>query len=287
MHTTTIDALLDRYDTLLFDAYGVLVRAQGAVPGAPELIQRMREEGRPFFILTNDASRSIPRAAARYQELGLPIAPDQVITSGSLLSRYARENDLAGARALVLGVPDSLDYARDASLDLHLPHYDALTRDPYDVFVLAELPEPGLRDYLGAFLSGLLATLDAGHTPHLVLPNPDLFYPRDAHTYGITAGSAAAMFEQTLRERYGEDAPTFTRLGKPHPYIYEQGALLAGVPKDRMVMIGDQWATDVLGALRFGIDAALVTTGVITEQHLADAPKEAQPTWLLPNLSQP
>ena len=61
--TTSIPALLERYDAFLLDAYGVLVYGQGAIPGAAELIAHLNAIDFPFVVLTNDAGRS-PRSAA-------------------------------------------------------------------------------------------------------------------------------------------------------------------------------------------------------------------------------
>ena len=73
--TITIDALLDRYDAILFDAYGVLVHGSGAMPGAAELLDRLNREGRPYFIVTNDASKLPATAAAATSASGCPSTP--------------------------------------------------------------------------------------------------------------------------------------------------------------------------------------------------------------------
>ena len=51
----TMETLIERYDILLFDAYGVLVHSTGALPGAIELIDRLNQIGKTYYILTNDA----------------------------------------------------------------------------------------------------------------------------------------------------------------------------------------------------------------------------------------
>ena len=52
----------------------------------------------------------------------------------------------------------------------------------------------------------------------LILPNPDLIYPRGEHSFGIAAGGVALLFEAALRRRYpGRDDLAFVRLGKPQP----------------------------------------------------------------------
>jgi ribonucleotide monophosphatase NagD (HAD superfamily) len=54
---TDIDHLLERYELILLDAYGVLLDKRGALPGARELISRLNSEQRPYYLLTNSASR--------------------------------------------------------------------------------------------------------------------------------------------------------------------------------------------------------------------------------------
>ena len=50
--------LLSRYDGVLLDVYGVLLDAQGPLPGAAELLGELQRTGRQYAIVTNDASRS-------------------------------------------------------------------------------------------------------------------------------------------------------------------------------------------------------------------------------------
>jgi putative hydrolase of the HAD superfamily len=44
-------------------------------------------------------------------------------------------------------------------------------------------------------------------------------------------------------------------VSKPHPAIFAAGAAALGLPADRVVYVGDRWATDVVGALRSGLSA--------------------------------
>lgn len=278
--TTTALELSERYDVVLFDAYGVLVRSDGAIEGAAELITRLNAAAKPYFVLTNDSSRLISTSAARYHEVGLDIPVERVITSGSLLTRYYREHDLIGAPSLVLGEGDAVEYVRRAGGEVIAPSPDARA----EVIVIGELSSSDLGAVLNDILTVTLRAIDAGRPPRLVLPNPDLIYPRSADTYGLTAGSIARMFEVILADRYpGREPITFDRLGKPHPFIYEEGAVLAGVDKSQMVMIGDQLATDVRGALDFGVDAALVRTGLTSLDNLGDD-WPCTPTWLVSSL---
>ncbi|GAB6047620.1 hypothetical protein JCM19379_14440 [Methyloparacoccus murrellii] len=95
---TTVEALSDRYQALLFDAYGVLVHADGPLPGAVELLRWLRQAGKPFYVVTNSAARLPEVAAERYRRFGLDLQPTQIITAGSLLGPYLRAAGLLGCR---------------------------------------------------------------------------------------------------------------------------------------------------------------------------------------------
>ncbi len=84
----SIEKLTARYSVLLLDAYGVLVHTSGALPGAAQLIDTLNRTKKPYYILTNDASKLPATSAELFQGFGLAIAPDSIITSGSLLTDY-------------------------------------------------------------------------------------------------------------------------------------------------------------------------------------------------------
>lgn len=249
---TTIASLLERYDGVLLDAYGVLVDAGGLLPGAAALLAELDRRGTPFAIVTNDASRSPATWAARFARHGVAVAPDRVVTSGSLLPAYFRDRGLAGARTCVLGTEDSIAYARQGGgVPIALEPGMALD-------VLAVCDDSGTPFALGIELafSAVVRAIEAGRRPALVLPNPDLIYPKGGAEYGFTAGAMALLIEAALARRLPGEGLRFDRLGKPAPHLLAEARRRLG--GGRVVMIGDQLETDVAGARAAGIDAALL-----------------------------
>ncbi len=193
--TITIDALLDRYDAILFDAYGVLVHGSGPLPGAGELLTRLNREARPYFVVTNDASKLPATAASRYQRFGLPIDASRILTSGMLLAGHFAAAGLGGRRCAVLGPPDSMRYVADAGGDVVQPD------EAFDVLVIGDESGFPFLDWADAALSSLFVSIDEGRPVHLVVPNPDLIYPGGGG-FGFAAGTIANMFEGALALRY-------------------------------------------------------------------------------------
>lgn len=273
----SVDKLMAKYPVLLLDAYGVLVHAKGALPGAVELIDALNHQKKPYYILTNDASRLPASSAERFQNFGLAIEAGKIITSGSLLTAYFARHQLKEKPCAVLGPQDSTRYVELAGGLVVDP------ADPFEVLVIGDESGYPFLETVDTVLSGLFNTFDDGAAVHLVLPNPDLIYPKAGNDFGIASGSIALILEAALQRRYPfRPELKFVRLGKPHAAIFEEAAERSGTRN--MVMIGDQLETDVRGAVEFGIDSALVGTG-IANVNLQSVDKAMQPTYFLKNLN--
>ena len=272
----TARELIATYDALLIDAYGVLVDARSALPGAAELIAAAAEANRRVVVVTNDASRLPATVAARFARFGLAIDADQIVTSGSLIAAAFAARGLAGARTAVLGPADSIAYGEQAG-GVVVP--TSATAD-YDAIVVCDEAGYPFLEAVDAVLSALFRLIDRGRCPALLLPNPDLIYPDGRGGYGVTAGGAALLLEHALARRYPDAPPRFDRLGKPHRPIFDEALRRAGVAAERAIMIGDQLETDIAGARAAGIDAALVDSGISRWQPGHAAPALA-PTHLL------
>jgi HAD superfamily hydrolase (TIGR01459 family) len=250
--------LIARYDAFFLDAYGVLVRSDGALPGAAAFLDRLRAAGRGFLILSNDASRSVETSWQRYRGFGLPIERDQIITSGMLLRDHYAAMGLAGAPTIVLGTRDSEQYVRDAGGQPVAADDEAAA-----VIVVADDDGYDFLETVNQVVTVLFHRLDQGLRTHLVLPNPDLLFPRGAGAYGVTSGAIAVMLEGVLRLRDPGDSLRFVPLGKPHPPIYAAGLARSSMQdKRRILMVGDQLVTDIRGAADFGLDSLFVESGV-------------------------
>jgi HAD superfamily hydrolase (TIGR01459 family) len=271
----SLDRLIERYDGFLFDAYGVLVHGDGIMPGARETIERVKRVGKPYFLISNDASKLPQSAAIRYRRFGLPVAADRILTSGLLLKPYFERHRLDGVRCAVLGTADSERYVQIAGGRLVPVEAD------FDVLVVGDETGYPFLPKVDAAMSSLFRQLDEGRSIQLVLPNPDLIYP-SGEGFGLAAGSIALMFEAALARRYPQRSDlVFARLGKPEPHLYHEA--IARIGSRNVVMIGDQVETDIAGANAAGIDSVLLVTGVSTS-NLQGVPREHRPTWWIPTL---
>ncbi len=269
-----VEELIERYSVLLLDSYGVLVHSSRPVPGAVELIAALNQLGKRYFVLTNDASTLPENRARRFKRAGLDIEADRIISSGILLAGYFEERGLIGAPCIVLGPADGLRYVQIAGGRVVSPSQD------FEALIVADQSGFPFLETLDRALSALIRKIDRSESVHLLLPNPDIIFPSEAG-FGFASGSVVLMFEAALALRYPtNDGLRFERLGKPHTAIFDEAFRRSGTMD--MVMIGDQLETDIKGANAFGIDSALVDTGVVGEA--TPIPPDARPTYRLRSL---
>lgn len=269
--------LCRRHEAILLDAFGVLVDASGALPGAGDAVRSLRSEGRPFLVVTNDASRSPERAAARLNRLGIPVDAVHIMSSGMMIGPSLLAHNLGASRVVVLGTEDSARYASDVGAQVVKPS----PSDPADAVVIADEGSDSLLDTMDDLLSMLVEAHHQGRSTRLLLANPDLVYPTGSRRFGFTAGSFALMIEHALRTLIGDSAPRFEVLGKPATLHFN--AALERVGTRDAVMLGDTLHTDVAGANQIGIKSAIVLTGVTTREA-AISSIEHSPTYLLADL---
>ena len=242
-HVPDLDALADRFDAFLLDAFGVLNIGETAIPGVAERIAGLRARGKQVMVVSNAAG--FPHAALleKYARLGFSFTAEQVVTSrATLLSA------LGDRRGLRWGLMATRSTGlRDLEgLDLTYLEEDPAPYAEVDGFLMI-----GSAAWTDERQRLLEATLQANPRPVLV-GNPDIVAPRES---GFS--TEPGHFAHRLADVTGI-APEF--FGKPFGNIFDLAfARLDPIPdKSRILMVGDSLHTDILGAQVAGVRSALV-----------------------------
>ncbi|EFR89802.1 HAD family hydrolase [Listeria innocua FSL S4-378] len=72
-------------------------------------------------------------------------------------------------------------------------------------------------------------------------------------------------------------------IGKPESIIMEQALAKLGVQKDEAIMVGDNYETDIMAGINYGMDTLIVHTGFTSKEALTT--KEIQPTYAVTKLT--
>ena len=77
--------ILDEFDGLILDGYGVINVGDNLVAGIEDLLQQAADRNKPVVVLTNGGSFESSLAAEKYVKWRLPIMPDAVVSSRDAL----------------------------------------------------------------------------------------------------------------------------------------------------------------------------------------------------------
>jgi HAD superfamily hydrolase (TIGR01450 family) len=199
--------------------------------------------GKRVLVLTNSASQTPEVARAKYRRLGFDFAPEDVVSSREALKHalVGRPEPIWACMAQPTAGVEELGVRAVLLADDPQPYEEA------DGFILL-----GSAGWTSVRQDMLEAALRRRPRPALV-GNPDIVAPREA---GLTP--EPGHYAHLLADRL-ELAPVFC--GKPYRNIFDLAlARIGGVPRERILMVGDSLHTDVLGGAAAGIRTALVTS---------------------------
>lgn len=245
-----ISTLANRYDALLLDLWGVVHDGSHLYPGVKETLIQLRKANKKIVMISN-----APRRAARVEKVlhGLGVLPemyDGVMTSGEAGYQWLASGQAPWSKRYYYIGP-----AKDADVldGLSFTRVDDIKECDFLLNVGFGSEEESTGDWMP-----LLRAARRGKKPMLCL-NPDLEVVKQTGERFACAGVIAQAYAQLLGE--------VIWFGKPYPAIYESALkLLAPVPKERVLVVGDSLDTDIKGAIDNGMDSLLVTGGIL-RQH--------------------
>ena len=247
-------SIIDKYNVVFFDAFGVIKNYQGLVPGIERTFDYLEKESKEYYIVTNDASRSPEQLAESYQMLGLTaISADRIVSSGMLTKEYL---DLKVQDGIVayLGTPQSAHYIQSSGLTI-MPVSEINSTDFNKVSALIFLDDEGFN-----WCEDLNKTVNLlrKRTIPAIVANTDHAYPLSVNDVSIAIGGIASMIENIVGKK-------FIRFGKPDSqmfmFAYDLIREYRSIGKKEIVMVGDTLQTDILGGNKFGLDTVLVLSG--------------------------
>ncbi len=236
----------------LIDMDGVLVRGSTPVAGAGRFLERLREAGAEYLILTNNPMYTQGDLSHRLTSIGLAVESRRIFTSAMATAAFVKSQPHNG-KAFVIGESGLTGPLHDAGIII-------TDTDPYFV-ILGET-----RAYSFEAVTTAVRLIAAGS--RFLATNPDVAGPADG---GITpaCGAMAALIEKASGA-----SPFF--VGKPNPLMMRLALNYLGVHSEHTVMIGDRMDTDIVAGVESGMETILVLSGVTAREDIGRFPY--QPT---------
>ncbi|MDE0770560.1 MAG: TIGR01459 family HAD-type hydrolase [Opitutaceae bacterium] len=244
-----IGTIADSYDGFVFDVWGTVYDGYSIFPGVIDVFKKLRRLKKRVAFLSN--SPQLPRVvASRLEKIGFEAQHyDGIVTSGGETHRQLTVPAAPGMEAFQGPVfqtgpdrfPDTLP-SNVALIANNIEDADwILNTGP-------NLPPETIEDY--EFVLGNAAKRDLP----MLCANPDkaVFQGSERH---ICAGAIA--------DRYTALGGSVRYIGKPHPAVFERCQLMLEIgTASKLLMVGDNLETDILGANRVGYHSLLIASGV-------------------------
>ncbi|RYZ98144.1 MAG: TIGR01459 family HAD-type hydrolase [Sphingobacteriaceae bacterium] len=253
-HIDNFRSIIDRYEVVFFDAFGVLKNYKGLLPGIEKTFKYLEQQGKEYYIVTNDASRSPMQLAESYHRSGLTlIDPERIVSSGMLAKEYLDLKVKDGIVAF-LGTPESAHYIENERWQT-LPISEVNSTNIDKVNALVFMDDEGF-DWFDDI--NKTVNLLRKRTIPAIVANTDYAYPLSVNDVSVAIGSIANMVENIVGKE-------FIRFGKPDSqmfmFAYDLIRDRRPISKKDIVMVGDTLFTDIIGGNKFGLDTVLVLSG--------------------------
>lgn len=247
--------MIKDYQVYCFDLDGTVYHGTEAVPEAGVFIKKLQYKGIEPYYITNNSSATPAQVQEKLAGFGITAKVDHIMTSAIATARYCKEN-YPNATVQMIG-------EKGLEAALQAEGIQIVQENP-DVVVVGI---DRAIDY--EKLSAVSLAIRAG--AKFIGTNGDKAIPSER---GLLPGNGS--FIKLIEFTTGV---TPTIIGKPAAYMLRYIQQKSGVTKEEMVMIGDNYDTDILGGIRYGVDTVHLDGGVTSTADLKN--KKEQPTYFL------
>lgn len=248
------------YKGYLIDLDGTIYRGSEPIPAGKRFVEALQAHQLPFLFVTNNTTRTPETVADRLKnEFDIHVAPETVYTATLATIDYMRAH--GGTSFYAIGETGLIDLLLEAGFvwEETTPDYVVVGLDnqvTYEKFVTATLAIQKGATFIGT--------------------NPDKNIPTER---GLLPGAGALVsFVATATQV----EPIF--IGKPEAVIMEAAVAKIGLKKDEVLMVGDNYLTDIRAGIDNGLDTLLVLTGFTPKAEVPELP--VAPTFVLDSLDE-
>jgi HAD superfamily hydrolase (TIGR01450 family) len=249
--------MIDKYDSFIFDLDGTIYRGEDIITGADLIINHLKEYGKKLNFISNKTTGTIKDYYTFLKSFGLNIEESEIINSTFVLKNYLCDNYLhstfyaIGEEIFIKEISEAgLNYSEDPSkIEILLVTLDR-TLNYKKLEIAANALEKGARFFAA---------------------NIDDTCPVTGGEV-LDAGSTISALEKRTHRKLE------LNFGKPSKFMMDEVMKRLSSDKSKTLLIGDRLETDIAMGNKFGIDTALVSTGV---KHYANGNSEVKPTYYL------
>lgn len=247
------------YKGYLIDLDGTIYLGKEVILAGKRFVEELQKRELPYLFVTNNTTKT-PQAVARRlaDEFDIHVSESSVYTATLATIDYMLA-DNRGKKVFVIG--------EAGLIDLILEQGFVWEEEEPDYVIV------GLDNHV-SYEKFATATLAIKKGAVFIGTNPDKNIPTER---GLLPGAGALI---SLVATATQQAPIF--IGKPEGIIMDKAVAQLGLAKEEVIMVGDNYETDIMAGLNNGIDTLLVLSGFTPASAVADLPQA--PTFVLHSL---
>lgn len=236
------------YAGYLIDLDGTMYNGSEKIAEAAGFIERLRKANKPFLFLTNNSTSKNEDVVDKLKKVSdVKAYPEEVFTSTMATISYLEKNNLN--RIFMIGEGGLDDGLKNAGFEISDHEVDAVVVGLDRSVTYKDLEKATLLIRAGA---------------KFIATNPDTNLPTER---GLVPGNGAliAFLETSTNQKA-------TVIGKPEAIIMNAAIEAIGLDKEKVVMVGDNYTTDIQAGIQNDVDTLLVLTGFTAKEDVETLP---------------
>lgn len=248
----------EKYQGYFIDLDGTMYKGSEPIKEAPGFVEKLKHKKIPYLFITNNSTSTPEDVAEKLRgQFKVPAKAEEVYTSALATADYVKELD--GNRVYVIG---------ELGLKQALIDVGCLIVDENIDHVVVGL------DRELTYNKCEIASLAIQNGATFIATNKDTNIPTER---GMVPGAGSLI---ALIEKATQTTPVF--IGKPEKIMMASALKKMNLSADKVLMVGDNYETDILAGINSDIDTLLVLTGFTKKAQLKD--KNKQPTYVISTL---
>ncbi len=249
------------YKGYLIDLDGTIYLGETPIEAGKYFVEKLQKAEIPFLFVTNNTTKTPEAVQTKLaSHFDIHVSKESVYTATLATVDYMNEKK-RGNKVYVIGESGLKDGIKEAGfeVDEECPDYVVVGLDSNITYEKL-----------------IIATLAIQKGAHFIGTNPDKNIPTHR---GLLpgAGSLIALLETSTQSKA-------TIIGKPEGIIMTKALEKLDLVKEDVIMVGDNYETDIKAGINNGIDTLLVLTGFTKKDDIPKLP--VQPTYIIDTLDE-
>ena len=249
--------MIKKYDAFIFDLDGTIYRGSSIIKNADRTINQLKSLGKKLIFISNKTTGSIQEYFEFLSKAGLNVSKEDIINSTLILKKHLSEN-FSGKTFYAIGEQVFINEIIDSGLKY--------SEKPKEIDILLVTLDRTL-DYQKLEIAS--RALEKG--ARFFAANIDDTCPVDDGEV-LDAGATISALEKRTHRKLENN------FGKPSSFMIDEITKRLAVENSRVLLVGDRLETDIAMGNNYGIDTALVATGV---KNFPNGNQHIKPTYFL------